>query len=132
MKHCYLLLADVFEISHNKCIKIYELDPAHFLSAPGLAWLVCLKKPEVESELLTDIDMLLMIEKDIRGGICHSIHRYARSKNKYIKNYNTDIELLYWGANSFYGWAMSQNYLQMVLNGKKIYLKSVKIVIWWR
>ena len=85
MKHCYLLLADVFEIFHNKCIKIYELDPAHFLSAPGLAWLVCLKKPEVESELLTDIDMLLMIEKDIRGGICHSIHRYARSKNKYIK-----------------------------------------------
>ena len=64
--------------------------------------------------------MLLMIEKDIRGGICHSIHRYARSKNKYIKNYNTDIELLYWGANSFYGWAMSQNYLQMVLNGKKM------------
>ena len=32
-----LLLADVFEIFHNKCIKIYELDPAHFLSAPGLA-----------------------------------------------------------------------------------------------
>ena len=85
MKHCYLLLADVFEIFHNKCIKIYELDPAHFLSAPGLAWLVCLKKPKVESELLTDIDMLLIIEKDTRGGICHSIHQYARTNNKYIK-----------------------------------------------
>ena len=80
-----LLLADVIEIFHNKCIKIYELDPAHFLSAPGLAWLVCLKKPKVESELLTDIDMLLIIEKDTRGGICHSIHQYARTNNKYIK-----------------------------------------------
>ena len=86
-----LLLAYVFEIFHNKCIKINELDPAHFLSAPGLAWLVCLKKPKVESELLTDIDMLLMIEKDIRGEKCHSVHRYARTNNKYIKNYNTDI-----------------------------------------
>ena len=41
-----ILLADVFEIFRNKCIKIYELDPAHFLSAPGLAWQACLKKTE--------------------------------------------------------------------------------------
>ena len=39
-----LLLADVFENFRNKCIEIYELDPAHFLSAPGLAWQACLKK----------------------------------------------------------------------------------------
>ena len=39
-----LLLADVFENFRNKCTGIYELDPAHFLSAPGLAWQACLKK----------------------------------------------------------------------------------------
>ena len=58
-----LLLADIFENFRNKCIEIYELDPAHFLSAPGLAWQACLKKTEVELELLTNIDMLLMAEK---------------------------------------------------------------------
>ena len=60
-----LLLADVLENFRNRCIEIYELDPAHFLSAPGLAWQACLKKTGVELELLTDIDMLLMVEKGI-------------------------------------------------------------------
>ena len=69
-----LLLADVFGNFRNKCIEIYELEPAHFLSAPGLAWQACLKKTGVKFELLTDIDMLLMVDKDIRGGICHAIH----------------------------------------------------------
>ena len=82
-----ILLADVFENIRNMCIKVYELDPAHFLSAPGLAYHVCLKKTEVEIESLTDVDMLLMVEKGIRGGICHVIHRYAKANNKYMKNY---------------------------------------------
>ena len=73
-----LLLADVFENFRNICIEIYELDLAHFLSAPGLAWQPCLKKTEVELELITDADMLLMVEKGIRGGICRAIHRYAK------------------------------------------------------
>ena len=60
-----LLLADVFEIFRNKCIEIYELDPAHFLPALRLAWEACLKETEVELEFLTDIDMLLMVEKGI-------------------------------------------------------------------
>ena len=50
------------------CVKVYQLDPAHFLSAPGLAWQACLKKTDVELELITDVDMLLMIEKGTRGG----------------------------------------------------------------
>ena len=61
-----LLLADVFENFRNKRIEIYKLDPAHFLSAPGLAWQACLKKTGVELKLLTDIDMLLTVEKGIR------------------------------------------------------------------
>ena len=66
-----LLLADVFENFRNMCIKVCKLDPAHFLSAPGLAWQACLKKTGVELELITDPDMLLMVEKGIREGICH-------------------------------------------------------------
>ena len=60
------LLADVFENFRDKCIEIYKLDPAHFLSAPGLAWKACLKKTGVELEILTDNDMLLMFEEGIR------------------------------------------------------------------
>ena len=70
-----LLLADVFENFRNKCVEIYELDPANFLSAPGLAWQACLKETEVELEFLTDVDKLLLVEKGIRGGICHAINR---------------------------------------------------------
>ena len=66
-----LLLADVFENFRNKCIEIYELNPAHFLSSPGSAWQACFKK--------TGVHMLLMVEKGIRGAICHAIHRYAKA-----------------------------------------------------
>ena len=58
-----LLFADAFENFRNMCIKVYELDPAHFLSLPGLAWQVCLKKANVKLELLTDYEMLLMVEE---------------------------------------------------------------------
>ena len=61
-----LLLADVLENFRNMCINIYELDPAKLLSAPGLAWQAALKKTKVKLDLLTDIDMLLMVEKGIR------------------------------------------------------------------
>ena len=87
-----LLLADVFEAFRNICIEVYELDPAHFLSAPGLAWQVCLKKTGLELELITNVDMLLMIEKGIRGGICHAIYRYAKENNKYMIYYDENKE----------------------------------------
>ena len=79
------MFVEVFQNFSNKCIEIYELDPAHFLSAPGLAWQACLKNTRVKLELLTDNDMLMMIDKGIRGGICHAIHRYSKENNKYIK-----------------------------------------------
>ena len=112
-----LLLAHVFENFRDKCIKIYELDPAHFLSAPRLAWQACLKKTRVNLELLADIDMLLMVEKGIRGGIFQATHRYARANNKYMNDYDKNFEssyLVFLDANNLYGWAMSQ---KLLING---------------
>ena len=70
-----ILLADVFESFRKVCIDNYGLDPAHFYTAPGLAWKACLKKNGVNLELLKDPDMLLMFESGIRGGITQSVHR---------------------------------------------------------
>ena len=103
-----LLLADLFENYRNKFIEIYELNPPHLLSAPGLAWQACLKKTGVKSELLTDTDMLLMVEKRISSGVCHAIHRYTKENNKYMKNYDkntTASYLMYLDANNLCGWA---------------------------
>ena len=101
-----LLLGDVFENSRNKCIEIYELDSAQFLSAPGLAWQSCLKKTELKLELLRNVDMLLIVKKGIRGGICYAIHRYAKANNKYMKNYDKNKEssyIQYLDDNNLYG-----------------------------
>ena len=109
-----LLLANVFENLRNKCIEIYELDPAHFVSAPGLAWQACLKKTEVELELLTNNDMILMAEKGIREGICHAIHIHAKANNKYMKNYDKNKEsslIEYLDVNGLCGRVMSQKLL---------------------
>ena len=62
------MLADVSERFRNICLKIYELDPAKFLSAPGLAWQAALKRTKVKLDLLTHTDMLLMVKQGIRGG----------------------------------------------------------------
>ena len=64
-----LLLADVFTNFRDMCIKEYELDPAHFLSLPGLAWQACFKKANLELGPLTDYDMLLVVVEGIRGGM---------------------------------------------------------------
>ena len=78
-----LLLGDVSKSFRRICLKIYYLDPAQVSSTPGLAWQAALKKTEVKLELLTDIDMLFMNEKRIRGGMFHAIHQYAKvNKNK--------------------------------------------------
>ena len=64
------------------------------------------KKTNIKLELLTDVDMLLMVEKGIRGGICHAIYRYAKANNKYMKNHNKDKEesfIQYLDANNLYG-----------------------------
>ena len=109
-----LLLCDVFENFRNKCIEIYDLDTAHFLSSARLAWQACLKQTEVRLELLTDVDMLLMVEKGIRGGIGHAIYRHAKANNKYMKDYDEYKEesiLQYLDANNLYGLQRLKNCL---------------------
>ena len=112
LKSDVLLLADVFESFRSTCLKHYNLDPAHYYTSPGLAWDACLEETKQELELLHDYDMLMMIEKGIRGGITHISKRYAQSNNKYMKDYNPDKEstyIQYLDANNLYGWAMSQS-----------------------
>ena len=121
-----LLLADVFEKFRNMCLNIYELDPVYFASAPGLAWQACLKRTGVKLELLTDYDIMLMIEKRIRGGICQAAHRYAKANNEYMKNYDKKIEssyIEYLDENNLYGWAMSQ---KLPINGFKWIKRIIK------
>ena len=106
-----LLLADLFKNVRNVCLDICELDPVKFLSALGSAWHAALKKTKVKLDLLTDINVLLMVEKGIRGGICHSIFQYAKADDKYMKDYDENKEpsyIQYWDVNNLYGWAMLQ------------------------
>ena len=103
-------MADVFENFSEMYSRIYQLDPEEFLSDPGLAWQVALKK-EVKLELLADIYMLLMVEKGITGWICNAIHWYAKANNRYMKYDNKNKEssyLNYWGVNNLYGCSMPQ------------------------
>ena len=105
------MLADVFENFRDICSLNYGLDPAHYYTSPGLAWDACLKITEVKLELLSDVDMLLMIEKGIRGGVSMVSKRFARANNKYMDE-KFDREKVsrykqYLDANNLYGMAMS-------------------------
>ena len=107
-----LLLADVFENFRDICIKNYNLDPAHYYTAPGLAWDAALKVSKVELELLSDMDMLLVVEKGIRGGDSMISNRYGKPNNEYMGKSFKDKEpskyITYLDANNLYGWAISK------------------------
>ena len=105
-----LLLADVFENFRDICIENYELDPAYYYTAPGLAWDAALKLTEVKLELLSDIDMLIMFENGIRGGVSMISTRYGKVNNKYMGDSFDSSEpskyIQYLDANNLYGCAM--------------------------
>ena len=112
LKTDVILLANVFEAFRKVCLKNYGLDPAHFYTAPGLAWKACLKKTRIRLELLLDPDMLLMFERGIRGGITQSVNRWAKANDPYMgaefdPNEKTNY-LQYLNINNLYGWVMSQ------------------------
>ena len=107
-----LLLADIFENFRDVCSDNYGLDPAWYYTAPGLAWDAALKITDVKLELLSDPDMLLMIEKGIRGGISMISNRYGKANNPYMGSKFDNTEetrfISYLDANNLYGWAMSK------------------------
>ena len=97
------MLADVFGNFRTMGLKTYELDRAKFLSPPWLVWQAAFKKTKIKSDLLTDINILLMVEKGIREGIYHPIYRYAKANNKYRKYYDKNMEssyLQYWAEDN--------------------------------
>lgn len=111
LKTDVLLLADVFDNFRETCLKNYQLDPAHYFSAPGLSFDAMLKYTKVEIELFTDVDMLLFAEGGIRGGISQCNIRHSKANNKYMPNYNENDEskfLIYLDANNLYGYSMMQ------------------------
>ena len=107
-----LLLADVFENFRDICLKNYKLDPAHYHTAPGLAWDAALKVIKVKLELLSDMDTLLMVEKGIRGGVSMISNRYGKANNEYMGDRFDGKEpskyITYLDVNNLYGWAMSK------------------------
>ena len=111
LKTDVLLLADVMENFRKLCKENYELDPAHFFTVPGMAWDAMLKITGIKLDLLEDVDMLLMIEKGIRGGISNAFTRYAKANNRFMKDFDPAEKssfIVYLDANNLYGWAMSK------------------------
>jgi len=107
-----LLLADIFENFRDVCLNNYKLDPAWYYTSPGLAWDAALKLTDVELELLSDYDMILMIKHGIRGGISTISNRYAKANNKYMgeafDSSKPSSFITYHDTNSLYAWAMSK------------------------
>ena len=104
-------LSNVFEIFRSLCLKEYQLDPAYFVSTPSLAFQAMLKITKAKIELFTDIDMILMPEKGIRGRLTEVTRKYGVANNKYLPNYyktRNSTYLQYLEANNLYGYAMNK------------------------
>ena len=112
LKSDVLLLADVFEEFRKVCMKHYQLDPAHYVSAPQLSWDAMLKMTECNLELISDSEMYRMLDGSLRGGISMISKRYSQANNqRTVPQYDAskpEKHIMYWDANNLYGWAMSQ------------------------
>ena len=88
LKTDVLLLADVFQNFRDSCMEAYSLDVAHYFTTPGFSWDAMLKYTGVSLQLFTDVDMLLFVERGIRGGISQCSNRFAKSNNRYMDNFD--------------------------------------------
>ena len=105
-------LADLFETFRNECITNYTLDPAHFITAPGLSWEACLRLTKTKLELIKDPEMTKFIDEGLIGGLSYARHPHLRANNPDIDEYDptkptTWILLL--DCNNQYGWVMCQS-----------------------
>ena len=73
------VLLHYLENFQSMCLWKYEVEPAHFLTASRASWQAALKNAKVRLDLLTDIDIVLLVEKSISGGICHAIHQCVKA-----------------------------------------------------
>ena len=105
LKTDVLLLGDVYEKFIKTCLDYYGLDPWHYFSTPGLSWDAMLKMTKIELETISDSDVHLFIEKDMRGGISYIAKRH--SKINYCESSKEKASVIYWDANNLYGWGMS-------------------------
>ena len=105
-----LLLACIFEEFRKVCRQNYNLDPAHYISAPQLSWDAMLHSTNCELQLIQDKAMYEMLDGGIRGGVAMVSQRYAKANNKYMGEQFDPSQpskyLMYWDANNLYGWAM--------------------------
>jgi len=100
-----LLLADVFQNFKQTIYDEHHLDPLHFITLPSLAWASAMKYTNAKLDLITDLDMYLMAENNMRGGIATISHRYARANNPLVEGHDPSKPtsfILYADANNLY------------------------------
>ncbi|XP_070522390.1 uncharacterized protein [Cardiocondyla obscurior] len=92
------------------CVESYGLDPAHYYTLPGFTWDAMLKHTRINFALLTDINMVMFVERGIRGGLSQCSNRYAGANNRYMQSgYDSSKPssyIVYYDVNNLYGWAM--------------------------